>query len=45
MKVGSHNYLIPAAGMLVKALKFCTGKKPIITGKPNPFSLNLISEK
>ena len=30
---------------MVNALKFCTGKEPIITGKPNPLSLNMVAEE
>ncbi len=35
--------LLPGAGVMVNALKTCTGKQPIkIFGKPEPFGINLI---
>ncbi len=39
----AENGLMPGAGVMVKAVEVCTGKKPVkIFGKPNPYGIQLI---
>lgn len=34
--------LMPGAGVAVGALRFCTGKKPFVLGKPHTYMINMI---
>lgn len=43
MKVGL--YKIPGAGTISAALSKASETNPIVTGKPNPLSINLLCEK
>ncbi|MHA1843068.1 MAG: HAD-IIA family hydrolase, partial [Promethearchaeota archaeon] len=39
----AENGLMPGAGVMVKSVEVCTGKKPVkIFGKPNPYGIQLI---
>ena len=35
---------MPASGLIVEALSVCSGIKPLITGKPNPITVDMICE-
>jgi 4-nitrophenyl phosphatase len=35
---------MPASGLIVEALSVCSGVKPLITGKPNPITIDMICE-